>query len=453
MSDVTPRVPPHSEEAELALLGSVLVDNYALSNQTVSRVQVKDFYREGHRKIWACLPTLREKRGTDGKPGPVDLTTLVEELRRRGQLDAAGGMTYLIGLEERTPTAVYAEHYARIVLEKAHLRNLISASGKLMQHAYDQDMPLEDIDLLATRFPQFELLRDEAIPVGQDIQSVLTQAESGTGPQGAPTGLTDLDRAIGGLEPGRLYVLAARPGFGKTALAFQVAAHVAQTWGRVLGFSLEMPTEEISARILCSDAQVNLANFSSARRGQRNALNGRDWERLTAAKNRLDGVMLDMLAKPGLKLQELLDTVRREHAREPLALFVLDYVQLVQVSGKAGENAVQRVTLISNALKALAMELQIPILALAQLSRAVEQRPNHRPMLSDLRESGSLEQDADVVMFIYRDEMYNKQTDQQGIAEIIIGKQRNGPTGTVKAQYHAPFTRFADLAYSIYGGS
>lgn len=190
MSDVTPRVMPHSEEAEVALLGSVLVDNYALSNQTVSRVQVKDFYREGHRKIWACLPTLREKRGEDGKPGPIDLTTLVEELRRRGQLDAASGMTYLIGLEERTPTAAYAEHYARIVLEKAHLRNLISVSSKLMQHAYDQDMPLEDIDLLATRFPQFELLRDEAIPVGQDIQSVLTQAESGTGPQGAPTGLT-----------------------------------------------------------------------------------------------------------------------------------------------------------------------------------------------------------------------------------------------------------------------
>lgn len=453
MNDLTPRVPPHNLDAEISVLGSVLIDNDQLSNPVVSQLDGGDFYRDGHRKIWNCLAKLRGVIGSNGQPGPVDLTTLGEELLRRGQLDEVGGLSYLIGLGEQTPTAAYAEHYARIVLEKAHLRRLISFGGRLMAAAYTGEQPLEDIDALASQAPQFELAREGLVSITDDLESVLQQAQDGSGPQGAPTGLADLDREIGGLEAGRLYVLAARPGFGKTALAFQMAAHVASTWGRVLGFSLEMPTEEISARLVCSDARVDLARFSEARRGKSDVLSVHDWDRLGDARKRLAGARLDMLARPGLKLQELLDTVRREHARDPLALFVLDYVQLVQVSGKAGENAVQRVTLISNALKALAMELGIPVLALAQLSRAVEQRPNHRPLLSDLRESGSLEQDADVVVFIYREEMYDKSTDQQGVAEIIIGKQRNGPTGTVKVQYLSRFTRFTNLAYSSYSGS
>ncbi|ALW87839.1 replicative DNA helicase [Deinococcus arenae] len=446
MTDSAPRVAPHNIEAETALLGSVLLDNDTLTNAAVGHLTPAAFYQRRHQLIWAALPALREARTDAGQPGPIDLITLSEELTRRGQLDEAGGLTYLMGLGDQVPTAAYAEHYARIVQEKAILRAKISAAGKVMQACFDQQLPLEEIDALTSLIPTLTRADAGLESIGGAVEAVLHQAEHGTGPNGAPTGLKDLDDLMGGLEPGRLYVLAARPAMGKTALAFQMAMHVAQKRGRVLGFSLEMPTEEIGARLLCSEARVDLARFSDSRRGNRTALNGRDWERLTSAGNRLHQLPMEMLAKPGLRLQELLDTVRRAHAAQPLSLFVLDYLQLVQVSGRAGENAVQRVTMISTALKSLAMELGIPVLALSQLSRAVEQRPNHRPMLSDLRESGAVEQDADVVMFIYRDEYYNKDTDQHGVAEVILGKQRNGPTGTVKLQFHSAFTRFNDLA-------
>lgn len=444
MTDPTPRVPPHSESAEISLLGSVLLDNDNLHNPTVSQIVPESFYREGHRKIWATFATLREKRGSDGSPGPVSLETLAEELMRRGQLDDVGGLTYLIGLGEKVSTAVYAEHFARIVLEKAHLRQIIKHAGETMRAAYDQQLPLEDIDALASAAPRLETGEAEIIRGGSLLGSVLEQASSGTGRRGAATGLSDLDDAMGGFEGTRLYVIGARPGMGKTAAAFQMAATIAQR-GRVLGFSLEMPAEEIMTRLVCSEGRVDLSRFTDAQRGKAK-LSERDWERLAAAQETLDKARLDIVLKQNLYLHQLTDMVRREHQREPLSMFVLDYLQLVKVAGRSGGNRTQEVGEISRELKSLALELQIPVLALSQLNRGVEDRPNKRPQLSDLRESGSVEQDADVVMFIYRDEVYNQQTDQQGIAEFIIGKQRNGPTGTVKVQYHAPFTRFSNLA-------
>ncbi|MFC6659331.1 replicative DNA helicase [Deinococcus multiflagellatus] len=313
----------------------MLLDNDALTNTAVSQLQPADFYQAKHRLIWAAVPALRDARTQDGQPGPVDLITLSAELTRRGQLDEAGGLTYLMGLADQVPTAVYAEHYARIVLEKATLRGKIAAAGKLMQACYDQAVPLEEIDAMTALIPNLTRFDSGLERVGDTVRAVLEQAAQGTGPNGAPTGLKDLDELMGGLEPGRLYVLAARPAMGKTAAAFQMAVHVARVRGRVLGFSLEMPTEEITARLLCSEARVDLKRFSESRRGQGN-LNDRDWERLTHAGAHLDGLRLDMLAKPGLKLQELLDAVRQAHRDEPLSLFVLDYLQLVQVSGRAG---------------------------------------------------------------------------------------------------------------------
>ena len=443
--DETPRVAPHNGNAEIAVLGSILLDPDALTQPAVSRLVAEDFYFEKHRHIWRAALSLQ------GDGAPVDLVLLQEALKRAGMLDEAGGASYLIGLAEQTPTSVYAEHYAQIVTEKAYLRRLIRWNGGLIAHAYEQDMALEDLVLLTAQPPALDLGVKRTVSVSDSVAEVLAQAEQGSGPQGVPTGLTDLDELTGGLENGRLYVLAARPGMGKSGLAFQAGTNVAMRTGRVLGFSLEMGAQEIASRILASEARVELKSLSAARRGDRTALSGRSWERLTYAQSKLALTEFDILPKPNLKLQELIDEVRAEHQRSPLRLFILDYIQLVRVTGRAGENAVQRVTEITTALKSLAMELDIPVLALSQLSRAVEQRPNHRPMLSDLRESGSVEQDADVVLFIYRDEYYNPQTDQQGIAEIIVGKNRNGPLGTVKTQFHGSFVRFNDLAAQFYG--
>jgi len=445
--DNVPRVLPHSEGAEIAVLGSILLDPDALTRPAIGKLTPEDFYFEKHRHIWRAALSLR------ASGAPTDLTLITEELNRSGQLDEAGGLSYLIGLGDQVPTSAHAEHYAQVVSEKAYLRRTIRWHSGLMVHAYDQDLALEDLAALTTQPPALDLGLKRTVSVADSIAEVLAQAESGTGPQGVPTGLGDFDELTGGLEPGRLYVLAARPAMGKSGLAFQFGAHVALTTGRVLGFSLEMGAQEIAARVLASEARVDLKSLSQARRGDRTALNGRAHERLTYAQSKLALTDFDILPKPALKLQELIDEVRAEHERAPLKLFILDYLQLVQINGRAGDNPVQRVTAITTALKALAMELQIPVLALSQLSRAVEQRPNHRPMLSDLRESGSVEQDADVVFFIYRDEYYNPHTDQQGIAELIVGKQRNGPLGTVKVQFHSAFVRFQNLAAEFYGQS
>lgn len=433
------QVPPYSEDAEVSLLGSVLIDGGVLSEYAVAQVEPADFYIGSNQKIWEAYLSLKQKN-LDAYA--IDLVTVTEELRRRGHLEDAGGISYLIGLAERTPMAAYASQYARIVAEKSHLRKLIAHSAAVAKACYAQSMALEDIDALAASPPRAKAEEEDIVAGGSLLQSVIEQAQSGTGRRGASTGLRDLDDAMGGFEGTRLYVIGARPGMGKTAAAFQMAATIAQQ-GRVLGFSLEMPPEEIMTRLLCSEARVGLGDFTAAQRG-RQALSAHSWQRLHEAKARLESLPLDIVKRQNVYLNELADMVRREHEKSPLSMFILDYLQLVRVKGRGGGNRAQEVGEISRELKTLALELQIPVLALSQLNRGVEERFDKRPMLSDLRESGSVEQDADVVMFIYRDEVYNQQTEERGIAEFIIGKQRNGPVSIVKTAYDAPLTRFSD---------
>ncbi len=441
--DEVVRVAPHSVEAEASVLGSILLDNEVLVNHAAALIP-EMFYREGHRKIFAAVRALAD-RGE-----PVDLVTLTEELRSRSQLDDVGGPAYLVGLADAVPTAAYAEAYLKIVEEKHTLRQLISASGKVMQLAYDAQLPLEE---LLDRAEQliFDLSRQRDTSEFQAMDRLvhqtfeyITQLHSSGGIGGGlPSGFHDLDEQTTGLQPGSLNVLAARPSMGKTALALSIAQNVALRHKKAVAvFSLEMPAIQLALRLMCSEARVDM---SRVRSGQ---LNERDYERLANAAGRLADARLIIDDAADLTIHELRGKCRRIIAQYgALDLVVVDYLQLMTAGGRGGgENRQQEISTISRGLKSIARELDLPVLVLSQLSRQVESRPNHRPMLSDLRESGAIEQDADLVMFIYRDEYYNQDSDQQGIAEIIIGKQRNGPVGTVKLQFHSQHVRFNDLA-------
>ena len=443
--EITPRVPPHNNDAEISVLGSVLLDNDALL-QMGDTVTPEMFYREGHRKIFAAMRKLQDNRE------PVDLVTLSEHLRTTGQLDEVGGAPYLIGLSEQVPTAAYAEHYARIVQEKHILRQLISASGKAMQLAYDQQLPLEDLLDRAEKLI-FEVAEkkkssedlQEMKEVVADTFEYITNLHANKGiPDGVSSGFKDLDEQISGFQKGSLNVLAARPSMGKTAFALSIAQNVALRGDKVVAvFSLEMPAVQLALRMLSSEARVDMNRIRSGHLGER------DFERLAYVAGRLAEAPMVIDDEPDLTLNALRSKLRRIAARRgDLGLVVIDYLQLMSGGRSNGgsDNRQQEISTISRGLKGLARELDVPVIVLSQLSRAVESRPNHRPMLSDLRESGAIEQDADIVMFIYRDEYYNKETDQQGIAEIIIGKQRNGPVGTVRLQFHSAHVRFNDLA-------
>ncbi len=441
------RVPPHNLEAESSVLGSILLDNEVLSG--LSELRPEMFYRESHRKIFAAVQGLSE-RGE-----PVDLVTLVDELRARKQLEDVGGIAYLAGLPDMVPTALYAEAYLRILQEKYTLRQLITASGQVMQLAYNAEGALEDL-LDKSQKLIFDIGQGRGTEEFQAINNVvhetfeyITQmhATGGIG-VGVPTGFKDLDEQTTGLQPGSLNVLAARPSMGKTALALAIGQNVCMRGNQTVAvFSLEMPSIQLVLRMLCSEARVDM---NRVRQGQ---LNDRDFERLAAAAGRLADAPMVIDDDANLTLNELRSKCRRILAQQgSLGLVIIDYLQLMSGSKNSGggENRQQEISNISRGLKSIARELSIPVLVLSQLSRAVESRPNHRPMLSDLRESGAIEQDADLVMFIYRDEYYNKETDQQGIAEIIIGKQRNGPVGTIKLQFNSANVSFNNLATETY---
>ena len=444
--ELTPRVPPHNNDAEISVLGSILLENDVLI-QIADTLSPEMFYREGHRKIFAAMRNLQDRSE------PVDLVTLSDELTKRGTLDDVGGLTYLIGLSDQVPTSAYAEHYARLVQEKHTLRQLISASAQAMKLAYDGQLPLEDLLDKAEKMifevaeqkkkgEQYQAMSE----VVQDTFEYITLLHSNKGiPDGVASGFRDLDEQISGLQKGSLNVLAARPSMGKTAFALSIAQNVALRGEKTVAvFSLEMPSVQLALRMLCSEARVDMNRIRS---GQ---LNERDFERLAHAAGRLAEAPMIIDDEPDLTVNALRSKLRRIQAQHGnLGLVIIDYLQLMsgnKSGGGGNENRQQEISLISRSLKSIARELEVPVMVLSQLSRAVEQRPNHRPMLSDLRESGAIEQDADIVMFIYRDEYYNKETDQQGIAEIIIGKQRNGPVGTVKLQFHSAHVRFNDLA-------
>ncbi len=437
------RVPPHHLEAEQSVLGSVLVDGSVLE-RLEGLIRADSFYKIGHQKIWRAM----ERLAAAGEP--IDLVTLSEELKKAGELDEVGGYTYLVGLAETTPTAAYAEHYAKIVAEKAALRRLIAAAGEVMRLAYDEAGSLEEIlDKAGQKILEVQkdgARRDFAAMnelVHETFEHIHKLYENQGTPTGVRTGFRELDRMIGALEPGSLTIIAARPSMGKTSLALTIAQHAALKEKVPVGiFSLEMPAIQLVTRIITAEARIDMNRL---RQGQ---LSERDFQRLVDVAGRISEAPIYIDDTPDLTLLELRARARRLAAQYDLGLIIVDYLQLM--SGAAGssksENRQQEIAAISRGLKGLARELEVPVVALSQLSRAVESRPNKRPMLSDLRESGSIEQDADLVLFIYRDEYYNPHSDKAGIAEIIIGKQRNGPTGTVELQFHAAHVRFNDLA-------
>lgn len=438
------RVPPHNLDAEASVLGSVLLDSEVL-DRLEGIIAADSFYKEAHRKIWEGMVTLRQKRD------PVDLVTVSEELRLKGELENIGGLSYLVGLSEATPTAAYADYYARIVSEKWTLRKLITATGEAMKMAYDEEGSLEDIlDTagrkvleISTQGAKSEFLSMKEL-VHDTFEHIQQLFENQGQVDGVKSGFRELDTLIGGLGAGSLNIIAARPAMGKTALAMSIAQNVALRGGTgVAVFNFEMPAVQLVTRMLCSEARIDMNRL---RQGQ---LTDRDFGRLVDVAGRISDAPLYIDDSSDMTLMELRSRSRRLHNQHKLGLIVIDYLQLMSGpnTGKnMGENRQQEIAQISRGLKQLARELNLPVIALSQLSRAVEARPNKRPMLSDLRESGSIEQDADLVMFIYRDEYYNQHSEKAGVAEVIIGKQRNGPTGTAELQYHAQHVRFNDLA-------
>jgi replicative DNA helicase len=434
------RLPPHNVEAEEAVLGSVLLDRDVIG-QIASVVEPRDFYRERNGLVYQAMLDLYERHE------PVDYLTLINELDRTGRLDDAGGVVFLSNLLGIVPTPVHAEHYARIIADSAFMRRLISAGGKIaalgFQNQFDPEVALEKSEQLL-----FEVANRRAMGDFQPLSEILREyldhlALLREGEQiryGVPTGFMDLDKLTsGGFQRSDLVILAARPSMGKTSLALGIAANAALKFKATSAvFSLEMSKGQLAARLLATESGVDTTRLRTAQ--------------LSEAESRRLGHAIGLLAEapiyiddsPGLSVTNLRAKTRRLHMDVPLDLVIVDHLQLM-TSGKSGENRVQEMSEISRQLKGLARELHVPVLALSQLSRAVESRSPKLPILSDLRESGSIEQDADVVIFIYRDDYYNKESEKQGIAELHIAKHRNGPTGQVSLLFNSRTTKFLDL--------
>jgi replicative DNA helicase len=436
----TAPVPPQSLEAEESVLGAMMLSPGAIG--AVSEIlDAGDFYRESHAKVYRAALALY------AKGEPVDAITLVDTLEERGELDAVGGKGRIHELAALVPATSNAGHYARIVHEMATLRGLIRAGSEIARLGYDR--PGETTDLV-DRAEQliFEVAQARVSSEFAHIETLLKESferitqlyEAGIDVTGTPSGFRDLDRMTSGFQPGQLVVLAARPSMGKSALGLCMAANIAvRNEIPVALFTLEMSKAEVTQRLMCSEGKVESQRLRSGK------LAADDWPRLTAACDKLAKAPIYVDDTGSITMMELRSKARRLKSKQPnLGLIIVDYLQLM-TSGGTAENRVQEVSQISRQLKVLARDLDVPILAMSQLSRAVEQRTDKRPLLSDLRESGAIEQDADMVMFVYRDEYYNDDSDQQGLAEIILSKNRNGPTGAEKLAFLKRFAKFADL--------
>jgi replicative DNA helicase len=437
----TAPVPPQNLEAEESVLGGMMLSPGAIG--AVSEVlDAGDFYRESHARIYRAALALY------AKGEPVDAITLVDELEERGELEEAGSRTRIHELAALVPASANAGHYARIVREMATLRGLIRAGGEISTLGWER--PGETTDLV-DRAEQivFDLSQARVTSEFSHIEELLKDSferitalyEAGADVTGTPSGYRDLDRLTSGFQPGNLIIVAARPSMGKSGLGLCIAANLAvRAECPVAIFTLEMSKSEVTQRLMCSEAKVESQRLRTGKLG------ADDWPRLTAACDRLAKAPIYVDDTGSITMMEIRSKARRLKSREPsLGLIVVDYLQLM-TSGASVENRVQEVSQISRQLKVLARDLDVPILAMSQLSRAVEQRHDKRPILSDLRESGSIEQDADLVVFIYRDEYYNDESDQQGIAELHLAKHRNGPTDTVKLSFLKRYAKFADLA-------
>ena len=446
MSDarVAERTLPHNLEAERSVLGAILLhsDTFNLASEVIDS---GDFYREAHRRIFDKMVKLSERGDA------IDFVTLKEELSRSGDLDEVGGPAYIAALVDGVPRSTNVEHYARIIKEKATLRSLIFSANKILANAYDAE---EDADVILDQAEHaifaiaddkvsdgFVSLKDLAQSSLDTIEKLQSHQELVTG---VPTGFTDLDEMTSGLQKGDLIIVAARPSMGKTSLVLNIAQHVGTKTTMTVGvFSLEMSKEQLFIRMLTAEARID------AHRLRGGFLGERDWGKLSQAIGTLSEAKIFIDDTASIGVLEMRAKCRRLASQHGLHLIIIDYVQLMQGRGKF-ENRTLELASISRSLKGLAKELSVPIILLSQLSRATESRSDHRPQLSDLRESGALEQDADVVAFIYREEQYADKnappTDIQGVAEIIIGKQRNGPTGVVKLAFIREYTRFENLA-------
>ena len=431
---------PHDVDAEKAVLGSLLIDNEVLPD-VASVLGRGAFYVERHRVIYDAITRVYDAGG------PVDLVTLTDNLRTRGRLEGVGGAAYLVGLAESTPTAAYARHYAGIVAQKAVLRDIITTAQRAIAFAAGGGEPEGIISAAQAEITSLLVrgVRGEFEPsalVASDTAEYVDWLSKNRGVlTGLTSGLPDLDRVLHGFQPGSLYVVAARPSMGKTALALKCAYAAAAAGAQVAVFSLEMPNRDLGLRIACAEGRVD------SERVRRGELNERDWQRLADALGRFANTTMHFNDIADLSMNELRAKARALAARNGVSMIVVDYLQLLSPEGgdRRSENRVQEVGKMSRGFKLLARELDVPVILLSQLSRQVEGRPNKRPLLSDLRESGSIEQDADVVLFLYRDDYYDPESADVGIAEIIVGKNRNGALATVKAMWSPAHASFESL--------
>jgi replicative DNA helicase len=440
MTESIDRLPPHSLEAEEAVLGSLLIDPDAIY-EVNNFLRPDAFYRMQNRWVYEAILSLNDRRE------PIDLITLAEELRRREQLEEVGGEAYVIGLINTVPTAINAHSYAKVVESASIRRKLVSAASEIANLAYNEK---EDIDVVIDRSEQTlfgiseERTTRDLVPIRQIASEYLDRInelrERGDEFVGIPTGFTDLDRLLGGLNKSDLIIIAARPGMGKTSLQNAMALTAANKYGkRVAMFNLEMSGEQLVQRMIAAETRIDSQRL---RRGQ---LAEHEMPIFLEAVGRLSETLIFIDDTPSITPNQLRTKCRRLYAEHGLDMIMIDYLQLMTTE-RNSNNRVQEISEISRGLKGLARELNVPVLAAAQLSRAVEQRQEKRPLLSDLRDSGSIEQDADIVMFIYRDEYYNPDTTERpNIAELNIAKHRNGPTGTVDLYWHGKLATFRNL--------
>ncbi|KWW21078.1 MULTISPECIES: replicative DNA helicase [Bacillaceae] len=434
------RIPPQNIEAEQAVLGAIFLEPSSLT--VTSEVLIpEDFYRSSHQKIFNVMLNLND----EGKA--VDLITVTEELAATKNLEEVGGVSYLSELAGSVPTAANIEYYARIVEEKSLLRRLIRTATNIAQEGYSREDEVEELLGEAEKTimevaqrknsGSFQNIKDVLVATYDNIE-ILTNRKGDV--TGIPTGFAELDRMTAGFQRNDLIIVGARPSVGKTAFALNIAQNVAtKTEENVAIFSLEMGAEQLVMRMLCAEGNINAQNLRTG------SLTDEDWRKLTMAMGSLSNAGIYIDDTPGVRIGEIRSKCRRLKQEHGLGMILIDYLQLIQGDGRSGDNRQQEVSEISRSLKALARELKVPVIALSQLSRGVEQRQDKRPMMSDIRESGSIEQDADIVAFLYRDDYYDKESENKNIIEIIIAKQRNGPVGTVSLAFVKEYNKFVNL--------
>ena len=434
------KIPPHDIDAEQAVLGSMLTDKDAVA-EAIETLKEEDFYRDDNKAIFEAVLNLYSKSE------PVDIITLKDELESMGKFEQVGGFEYLANLPDKVPTTANVQKYIKIVEEKSLLRNLIKTANEIIDLGYSSTEDVEDImdnaerkifDIMQRKSQKgYTPIKDVLVESFTKLEELYNRKQHITG---VPTGFVELDYKTAGLHGSELILVAARPAMGKTAFALNIAANAALRGNvPVAIFSLEMSKDQLVNRILCGEAMVD---SNKVRTGK---LEEDDWVKLAGAIGPLSEAEIYIDDTPGISIMEIRTKCRKLKMEKNIGLVVIDYLQLVQGSNKRSGSREQEISEISRSLKILAKEINVPVIALSQLSRAVEQRPDHRPMLSDLRESGAIEQDADIVMFLYRDDYYNKESETKDIAEVIIAKQRGGSTGTVELLWMGNYTKFVNL--------